>query len=326
MVPSPDTQSVGWKEAMAATFEEAAQSFDEGGAPDEATEGTEEADPADEAEGGYDADTDDDSVDDSDDGSDDDGAESGEWNGDPDTIPDTLKPAFEKALDAAVAKRQDEMTKGVQKYVQKLAEERQQLALQMQQVSLMQQQLAQQIGPRSPQQVGPPRPAEDAAPEEWDRYYDERAAWVANTQFEARMRQAMERGELPDPNRMAAMQAQVEQRERLTFVANLPGCTDTTMLTMAELAKSDPNLHALMDSNEGARTLFNIAKAQEAAQAKVAGVGKKAEEQARRGAQASKGAVPRPGGVRKSVENSDVPQGMQFRNAREKIEYLLKQG
>jgi hypothetical protein len=134
----------------------------------------------------------------------------------------------------------------------------------------------------------------------------------------------MESGQIHDPNRMAQMSAQVEQRERLTFVANLPGCTDTTMLTMAELAKADPNLHALMNTDEGARTLFNIAKSQEAAAAKMAGVGKKAEEQARRGAQASKGAVPRPGGVRKSVENPDIPQGMQFRNTRERIEYLMK--
>ena len=329
---APAATPSAWRGKLASTVSEMVTSAMDG---DEPAEGTEEApgeaDATDEVEGADEGDAleqDDSGEDDGDD----EGAESQEWTGDPDAIPDTLKPAFEKAVGAAIAKRESEMNKGVQKVLNQLQSERQLLQQQMAQMQAWQQQMQTQ---QAPANLGPQEPGEDASREQWQRYYDERAAWVADQQFERRMAQMRQTGAIPDPNHFAAMRAQNQQIERMNYinsrlqevVAEMPNDTSIAQevaTRMKELAEGDRNLYTLLaQSDDGAGTVFGLAKSQVLAERAAKKAGATAEETARRGARARNNAVPRLNGVRQESEPDPLPQGKKYRNTREKIDAVI---
>lgn len=319
---APAATPSAWRDKLATTVSDMVSESMEGQAPaDGSEEVPDEADAADEAEGVDEGDPLEQDASGEDDG-DDEGADSGEWDGDPDTIPDTLKPAFEKAVGAAFAKREAEMNKGVQKVLNQLQSERQMLQQQMAQMQVWQQQMQTQ---QAPQNLGPKEPSEDAGREEWTRYYDERAAWVADQQFERRLAQLRQTGVIPDPNQMASVVAQQKQIERMNFISALPGLDQDVANKMKEVAENDRNLYTLMaQSNEGAETVFKIAKAQVDAERAAKKAGATAEETARRGANARRNAVPRLNGVRQTAEADPLPQGKKYRNVREKIDAVIE--
>ena len=318
---APAATPSAWRGKLASTVSEMVTSAMDG---DEPAEGTEEApgeaDATDEVEGADEGDALEQDASGEDDG-DDEGAESQEWTGDPDAIPDTLKPAFEKAVGAAIAKRESEMNKGVQKVLNQLQSERQLLQQQMAQMQAWQQQMQTQ---QAPANLGPQEPGEDASREQWQRYYDERAAWVADQQFERRMAQMRQTGAIPDPNHFAAMRAQQQQIERMNYISALPGLDQDVANRMKEIAEGDRNLYSLLaQSNEGAETVFKIAKSQVEAERAAKKAGATAEETARRGARARNNAVPRLNGVRQESEPDPLPQGKKYRNTREKIDAVI---
>lgn len=317
---APAATPAAWRDTLATTVSEAvAESMD--AAP---AEGSEEvlldADPADGAEGGDEGDTSEQYASGEDDG-DGEVEESGEWDGNPDTIPERFKSAFEKAVDAKSAKREAEMNKGVQKVLGQLQSDRQLLQQQMAQVQAWQQQMQAQ---QAPQNLGPKEPGEDASREEWTRYYDDRASWIADQRVERHMAQLRQTGVIPDPNQMASVVAQQKQIERMNYISALPGLDQDVANKMKEVAENDRNLYTLMaQSNEGAETVFKIAKAQVEYERAAKKAGASAEDTARRGANARQNAIPRLNGARQESEPDPLPKGKKYRNVREKIDDVI---
>jgi hypothetical protein len=312
-----------WQEALSATVSEAvAGSSDGAEVSDEAADsadGIEEADAADKAAGASDADPDEVAADGAE--AQPDGAQKAfTWDGKPDSLPPEIMAIVEAAKTEAVKKRESEMSRGVQKILQEKAAMEQQL----QAIYAHQQQA--QAAPQ--QQAGPPKPpADSAGPEEWDKYYDQKSAWTTK-QTIAEMIQtgALLTPEMVRPIQEQSQEAAIQTRQvaLLQHAARLPGCTDEIMAKMAELGTKDKKLHSLMWEFDGIETVFNIAKAQSEYEAKLAGVGVKAEDDARRGAAAGKQAMSRPGGVRKEGERVGRPKES-FRSVAERVEYEIAQ-
>lgn len=128
----------------------------------------------------------------------------------------------------------------------------------------------------------------------------------------------------PIKQQVSQAAAQAEQISRLQYIARLPGCSDEIMQRMADIAQKDENLYSLMSTDRGSETVFNIAKAQLEAEQKLAGIGAKAEDEARRGAAAAGNAVGRPGGVRKEGERVGRPKES-FKSVAERLEYEIAQ-
>lgn len=321
---SPATSS--WKEALSETMSEAVTSSGDGAdagdntAQDAAV--AEEADAGDTPAGA----SGDDGGDSAGDGEQvESGAtQAGKWDGKPESIPSEYKAYMDAAVSEAVKKRESEMSRGVNKILQERAE----LHGKLQEAYAYIQNQQQGIAPQQRQGSGPPRqPAESASPEEWDKYYDDRTAWTTQQTIASMIQQ----GALLTPGMVQPMQAQMqqaaaqnEQIARLQYIARLPGCTDEIMHRMADIAQKDENLYSLLLSDKGSETVFNIAKAQLEAEQKLAGVGSKVEENARRGAAAAGQAVSRPGGVRKEGERVGRPRES-FRSVAERIEYEIDQ-
>lgn len=319
---SPATPS--WNEALSATMREAiaesSEGADGGDQAAEQAEVIEEADAGDEPAGA----SDDDSGDSPAGGQDTEAKEPDKaiaWDGKPDTMPPEFKAHLESAVTEAVKKRESEMSRGVNKLLQERAEMQAQLQAMYAQIQ------QNQVAPQQ-QQAGPPKPpAGDADPADWDRYYSEQTAWTTK-QTIAEM---VKSGQLLTPEMVQPIQqqvsqaaAQAEQIGRLQYIARLPGCSDEIMQRMAEIAKEDENLYGLLSTDKGSETVFKLAKAQLEAEQKLAGVGAKAESDARRGASAAGNAVGRPGGVRKEGAPAGRPKES-FRSVEERIAYEIAQ-
>ncbi len=312
-----------WQEALSATMGEAVAEASDGAEGGDQTadgaDGVEEADAADEVAGASDADP----AVEAEDGAEaqaDGATKAMTWDGKPDSMPPEFKAHIDAAVTEAVKKRESEMSRGVDKLLREKAAVEQRL--QAFEAHYQQQQAAPQ------QQAGPPkRPADTATQDEWDGYYDQQQKWVTKQTIS----EMIQTGALLTPEMVRPIQqqvtqasAQAEQIGRLQYIARLPGCSDEIMQRMADIATKDENLYGLMSSDKGAESVFNIAKAQLEYEAKLAGVGAKAEEQARRGATAGNNAVSRPGGVRKEGERVARPKES-FRSVSERVDYEIAQ-
>jgi hypothetical protein len=174
-----------------------------------------------------------------------------EWDGNPDHVPAELRPYYDKMYET--------MRKGVDMWMSKRASEQHAEKQEMQRrIAEMESQLRDFNAPKEPT-----RPGQDATQDDWDRYYDDRARWIAAQEHEKFMQS---RG-YPDPGQMQVLAAQQEAIRRANMIEAQPGYTDEIGLEMVRVAESNPYWAQQINTDEGLRALFDVVKQQKEAAA-----------------------------------------------------------
>lgn len=211
------------------------------------------------------------------------------WSGDPKDLPDTGAVSVEdvKAYTENLWKKHTERS-------QLLADDRRRLDVERAEFQQKRSELEAQA--RVVNDPEPRDPGPDATHDQFVQWQKDHMAWTVRNE----QREAVKRGDMPDPHRQQQQIDQYEQQAKVqevyAYVKSLDGYDEKIDSEMGRMLQEDPFWSQAPLTKEAAGELFNVVKGRMEVEGLKSEAAKKETNQVRRKAKAARNAVSRPGG------------------------------